>query len=492
MRIPSGAADWSHARTSGRYLDSLTSNHDWILRRVDSIRFVDSTRVERRITFDIDVDDVRRRARSANLLDPVVPLPLMTLVKAPILDVDITGVGGESIAIATSDQDSHLASSLLLATLSRHGIRPRRLPPEVLWQLYSVVRDRSIDRLVQLLYAVDPGAFDDPPVDKPLRLRRIEGESWDRMLDVDEFLNSLIDYAGSFMLVAQLDVGQQHDVAILKVRLLEDRNTGEDQTSWLSPDRLGWRPLTLKVPMGGLGNAQRNHVRVFAPEESVIRHARLADDELELEDVRNGVKPDGSIAPLDRASFYGNDVRRSSYEMTVEVEPARGPFLIPAAITTGLLTFLLWAAAFLQSTDSRFSDHPTSFAGSMLAPGVWEITSIAGNQANFDAAVTVLAIAPSLVAIYLVRAGEHRLVTRLMVVPRVLVLLSALATIVAAGATAASIEPGRLTIVYVAAATMSTIALIAVVIPLARINAFRTVRSLRTYRKRRMPWTRAS
>lgn len=452
--------------------------HDWILRRVDTIHFLDGVQLERRVTLDLDLHALRSEAKIHRVREPSVPVPLMTLVKEPIIELDVKTSLGDSVAIATSDQNSHLTNALLLTILNRHGINPRGLPPTVLQHLYSIVRAPSNERLLSIMYAVSPGAFDVPPNDALIAMKSHDRLVWERMLEVGEFFENLIDFARSFILVGQIGLPPAGDVAVLKVRLIEERSSSE-QTSLLSPDRLGWRPLVQTIPLGGLGKAQRNHIKIFAPEDSVVRHAKIVDDKSTIKEVR-----DGTIgkkrAPLDRVAFYHAHLPARVYGATVELEPTRSPFLVPAAITTALLGLLLAAAAFLQWTDERFSDHPASF---LLRPEPsigWLAESVTANHANFDAAVTVLALVPSLVAIYLVRTGEHRLVTRLMVVPRILVLLSALSAIVAAGATAASIEPVRLAWIYSVAAALSGGAFLTVIVPLVRITLFRIRRRWRT------------
>ena len=434
--------------------------------------------IERKITFDLDLHDLRRRAKQAGVGNGFIPVPFLQLAKRPLLDVDIVDVRGESIAIAASDQDSHLANARLLAILRRRGVNLRSLPSGVLSQIYSIVKAPSLDRALEVLYAASPQSFDEPPLDATasLTLTAAEQRAWDQILDVDEFVDRLLDYAESFLLVGQVDLGQLGDVAIVKIRLIEERGPSDQQSSLFSPDRLGWTPQVQLIPMNGLGRAQRNHVRVFAPAEAVVRAATLSQDEVTISEVRDGIAADGSRAPLDRALFYGSHLSPTRYEMRVELEPTRSPFLVPAALTTGLLTLLLAAAAFLQGSDGRFSETAQRLVATPSTDGTWLIATEHATQANFDAAVTVLAIVPSLVAIYIVRAGEHQLVTRQLTLPRILVLVSAFAAIVAAGATAAAIMPMTLWLVYLCAACVTGLTLVSVLIPILRISLFRAQR----------------
>lgn len=479
MPIPRGAADWTHAKREGRFIDSLITDHSWVARRVDTLSFLDGERLERRVTLDLDLSELRRRAKTNRLRSDLVPLPLLTLVKAPLLDVDVKDVHGNSLAIATSDQDSHLASAMLLATLARHGVRVRTLPDSVLKEINAIAGSGGDSRLEEVLYAASPESFQSAPAPSSsasITLSPGDKRTWNELLDVDEFLNGLFDFASSFMLISQINLEQQNDVAIIKIRLLEGRDTEDTRSTLFSPDRLGWKPQVQRIPMGGLGRAQRNHVRVLAPADSTVRSAKWSLNDDQLHRVHDGVE-DGKQAHLDRASFYRSALEPGDYEATIELEPSRGPFLVPAALTIGLLAFLLGAATYLQGTDARFSAAPERFlAWPGPGPG-WEVQAIQAVQANFDAAVTVLAIVPSLIAIYIVRAGEHQLVTRLMTIPRLLVLASAFAAIVCAGATAASVQPDFLHNVYICATAISVLALVFVLIPIARVTAFRSRRS---------------
>ncbi|MBP2376847.1 hypothetical protein JOF42_000342 [Microbacterium phyllosphaerae] len=450
----------------------MTTDHEWVARRVDTIRFVDGERLERRVTLDLDLVELRRRAKAARLRQGNVPIPLLTLSKGPLLDIDVMNVRGESLAIATRDQDAHAASAMLLAVLARNGISIGKIPDTVLEQLYSITRDTDPIELEHVAYTASPSAFPSPPSDGLIRFSAADTAAWARMLSSTEFVDGLFDYADSFMLLSHIDLRQPGDVAIVKIRLLEERNVAETRTSWFSPDRLGWRPQTQRIPMWGVGRAQRNHVRVLAPEESTVRSTRWFSDDETLKRVRDGRDTDGQ-APLDRATFYDSGLPPADYRVEIDLEPARGPFLVPAALTTGLLLFLVGMATLFQWMDGRFSWAPPTFVFVPDDTYGWRMESIQTVQANFDAAVTVLAIVPSLVAIYIVRAGEHKLVTRLMTIPRLLVLASAFAAIVCGGATAASVQRGSLLLVYSVGLGVVLVAFISVLIPIVRVSWFR-------------------
>lgn len=474
--------------------DSLTSNYDWILRRVDTVRFLDGEMIERKVTLDLDLHELRTRAEKAGVTDSTIPLPLMQLAKRPLLDVDIADIHGQPLAIATSDQDSHLSSSLLLATLARRRVGLRRLSEGVLSQMHAIVKAPTMDDGLDILYAISPESFDEAPGGGRLDLSVTVSErrAWKRMLDVDEFIDRLLDYTESFLLVAQVDVNSDEDVAILKIRLVEERAVFDRQSRLLSPDRLGWTPQIQSIPMSGLGRAQRNHVRVLAPDDSVVRSTQMLEAGVPIHAVRDGKGADGGRAPLDRALFYRAHMKPGPYEMRVELEPARGPFLVPAALTMGLLMMLLIAAAALQWADARFTEASPEFVFVQRPDGTGSLSAVHSTQANFDAAVTVLAIVPSLIAIYIVRVGEHQLVTRLLTLPRILVLVSAFSTIVAAGATAASVAPQNLFVAYAFAASSTGIAFVMVCVPIVRVSVFRWLRRrvARSDRRRRQQATR--
>jgi len=214
------------------------------------------------------------------------------------------------------------------------------------------------------------------------------------MLTIPTFVTGLFDYADSFMLLPTVDVRQGEDVAIVKIRLLEERSPEDTRSSFWGPDRLGWKPQVQRISLSGLGRAQRNHVRVIAPADSIVRGARWSGEEDDLRHVRDGMDGD-ELVPLDRATLYKSGLDPESYSVEVQLEPSRGFFLVPAMLTTGLLAVLLTAAAYLQFADSRFSWAPPTFLSwQEWRGGPLKTTSIQAVQANFDAAVTVLAIVP--------------------------------------------------------------------------------------------------
>jgi len=112
------------------------ADHDWVLRRIDTIVFADGERVERRVTFDLDLGWFRDVAKRCRIPWGHNPLPLPTLAKRPLLEIDVTNLRGESLVIATSDQGAHATTSMLLAILRQGGINVRRIPLSVREQLY--------------------------------------------------------------------------------------------------------------------------------------------------------------------------------------------------------------------------------------------------------------------------------------------------------------------------------------------------------------------
>ncbi|WP_404474226.1 hypothetical protein [Microbacterium aerolatum] len=450
-------------------MDSVTTDHDWVARRVDTVAFVDGERLELKVTLDVDLESLRKRARTAGVWRRFVPVPLLTLAKGPLLDIDVRDSRGHPLAILTRDQDAHAAAAMLLALLSRNDVPLRGIPASVRDQLYSIVRETDPVALEHVAHAASPSAVPTPPSQGLVAFTATDAKVWSALMKTREFFDAVFDYADSYLMLSPIDLHQAGDVAIVKMRLLQERDPEESASSWFSLDRLGWKPQTQRIPMGGVGKAQRNHVRILAPEDSHIRNARWMQDDSLLKKVADGVYS-GQPAPLDRATFYDSGLPPADYHAEVDLEPARGPFLFPAWLTTGLLLVLVGFALFFQWMDGRFSWAAPTFVIQPDDRYGLRFESVQVVQANFDAAVTVLAIIPSLVAIYIVRAGEHQLITRLMTVPRTLVLMSAFAAIICAGATAASVQRESLLVVYMVGFLIVLVAFVSVTIPLVRVS----------------------
>jgi hypothetical protein len=459
----------SEAAGLGNLAAILHRDRRWILRRVEKLQLLDDHTLERRITFDIDLDALRGHVRAADLEPQTyIPVPLLRLAKAPLKDIDIVDGSGAVCPLLTRQQDSHLVAAMIM-----HEATGLEISGETAEQLFNMVRHHSgelFDEIPDIAFGETTTSELIPSMSAHTRA------TWQRLLENSKMLAQMFFYSRNFLFLPQVSLSSEKSVEVVKVRLLEDVSADVHQPAKsFSLEAFGLAPSRHTVTVGGLGFAQSDHVRMNAPSDSFIRSAELRKAvtdpllEQEQDQVTDGRLHNGRLAPLDRVAFYRTAAPIGQRLLTIWLEPSRGVFLLPGFLTTALLAFFLLCATFLQATDKRFSDSPLQF-GYDSAKRLWEQTSQVSPSS--DSAVTLLVLVPSLVAIYLTRRDEHKIVTRLMAVPRFMVMISAAGAIASAAATSAAVAPGLLFVIYLVSSLVATLAAGMLLVPLIRVSWF--------------------
>lgn len=394
------------AMTIGAYYDELLRPESaWVRRRVETIQFLDENRTEHRVTLDIDTAEVRRvAARHGVPTDTPIPVPLENLKKEFQLDLDIRSADGRPLPATLSDEDSLRAHARVMATIHRNRIAINSMPAKVNQQLFDIVKEPSLDLFLEIANRTgDPLYAPDPDID--LSFNGVEVRYWQRLLFVDEVFKRLFEASQNYLLSTLISA--DGDIQILKFRYVE---VGDTATGAFKRARLGFGAPRIFLPVSGIGTAQREHTRVLAPEGSVLAKVRLSKDDNELPDRAYGRRDDA-----ERAVIYTKKASPGFYGVVVSLIPLLGSFFIPALICSSFLAVLFFFAMFLEFRDSRFS-----------SPDV-----------NADAAVAILSLIPTLVMVYLIRQNEHKIVSKLLFLPRLLVLVSSALAIFTGGAVTA-------------------------------------------------------
>lgn len=442
----------------GRVYRGLLASSLWIRRRIDSISFVDDENQEHKVTFDIDFGDVETRFNATVLAsDDQIPIPLLALDKQVMLDVDVRSGNGTPLPVALSSENSQIAIAMLLSALVDGGYDLSRMPESVLVQIRSVTLRPGKNFLLDIFQSLEPSYSGWGERVTSVELSSLERECWWEILDINEFVEFLIAFSETFLFIV-LWRPEILGIDLIKVRFVEKRVSGgaTDKKQQLLAVT-GLKAQSLLIPLSGLGRAQSNHVRIYAPVDSFVSRAVLS--------ARSG-KPINGSAQFDSANVSpGMTILKVSgidpgeYEAVIGVRPIRRSFLGGALLSVLLMAIMACAAAYLQCVDGRFSVD--------LQPS---------NTTSVDGIVAVFALVPSLIGIYLIRDGEHRIVTKLLGVQRTLLLFASCSMILASAATAANVSSTTLKIIYFVTASV-TIA--------ASLNIFAAwIISGRVYRKR--------
>lgn len=417
----------------GAFVHELLHTGDWLARRVDSVRFVDADSVQRQVTFDVDTRWIADRQPPGLVPEGLVVAPLTLLTKQLLVDADLRAADGSALHIARRPVDSYLAWTSIAHTARDAG--------------YDLSRQPRVSDYVRRIITGFPKTpvvdirKHQPSWDLPIDHKWDSDDEtmWSKMLTGNwELRYELWTHTYSFPLVTYLPSG---GVEIAKFSSRQDlRAAGADESVVLgeriirAASKLALRPTALIVPMPGPEQATRAHLRLSVPEglewsriavnrviapgppqeEKPGKWQRLCSWWSFLVRMReNGRAGAGDTCEVvltpDRAHVYASELGRKRLQAHLAVHVPLPGFL-RAAFLSVVLSFV------------------TLLAGLILHDDLQKATS------DVDAAVALLLLAPTLLSAYLVRPGEHALVSDLLRWVRYLITMSMVAVYVAAGA----------------------------------------------------------
>lgn len=385
MRLAGRTGSDEDAATLGKYFLELYGDTSWIERRVETIHILDDHRVERRITLDLDIENLVARAQSCLKREDApttVLVPLTYLEKSLFLDFDLTGPDEAPLHLVTSEEDSRAAQCMMLAYLQRTSRAP--ISVKLRDKLFEIAAEFPGDRMTG-----SAEEFTVSQIRPKLQTGFTDSDraQWSNWLDDQEFMALLSMFSVQYMPIAELPVVAGQRKAMVKIRLVDPWDEPVDNS------RLGLRPAGFIVSVPTVGGHRREHIRVLAPEGTELSAAGLVtapQSERSPGAVLAGASDFYSRLTPERGVVYINGYNRSDegVDLSFTMWPQSQGFLRPALFTTLASALLLGAGAVGQFVDE--------FLSSKL-------------EGNLDAAIALLLVVPSLYSIYLSRGGEHAL-----------------------------------------------------------------------------------
>lgn len=456
MDLPGDLPQWPACKPLGKYFHSLLSDPGWVRRRVETVEVINTVRFERAVSLDIDVDDLAKRATDSGVSDVTnLYVPIASFKKRLLIDFDVVDQDGQTMSLVTSDEDSHAALAMLLATAEGSGIDPSRLSSGALQKLHDIVRHPASteDAAVIARASRSPGRLEVPGWQlKPgYNVTDADIKFWRETLFADAgFVSRIAEFTTQYMPI--IGVRRDRTPTVVKYRTIESEPAA-DFDKWTMAERLGWNEIYIGIETPSIGRAQREHVRISSPGGvfAVSVDVAVAEtlDSGPLTPQPSGSEFTGRVTP-ERALVYTSGRQSSDlHQVIVGIRPTITGFRTPALIGTLLSALVLVGGAVGQWTGNvlgKIVDHST------------------------DPAVAILIVIPSLIAAYVVREGEHEVRSKLLSVPRAVVMLTSGLTFVAAAATIAQFSGHILAIVWIACGAVCIIALLYLWAVCARID----------------------
>ena len=242
---------------AARLFRLVTSQPEWIHRRVDRTDLESDGETTRRISFDVTIPSGWAIER-----DGGVVAPLMLLSKRPLRRLDISGPSGASLPLLSKADNGELAEVMILAALA--GIHAAGLSPEVVAAIREAVfednPDKATSRAVTLRSVLPPAPTG-------------------RDQEQEVVLGLLEDLITNFMFAVLLPAESIARRCMVKVVVAEDIDLDRDPTT-VKVDR--FNPFTrearsVTVPLYVAEAAASVHYEFRAPSGVVISDVVLQD-----------------------------------------------------------------------------------------------------------------------------------------------------------------------------------------------------------------------
>jgi hypothetical protein len=409
VEIPAGPATSLAGNELGKYFLHLREHPEWVIRRVETAYLVDSDRVERRVTLDIDVSDLKDRAKRLGFEDTSsLYIPLSQTIKDLIVDYDVRDQFGSSLPVLPSDCDSRVAQLMLAAVLEKVATQAQ-LEGTFLnkfWEIAkSVPTDKDRKRIAEASGEIEAWSFSAKD-----HISQDQLALWSSFFANESFAELALTFTTQFNPLVRIST-DKGDTQIIKTRYVD---TGaEPRVGFWGALGLASAEYLLAAP--GLGRTGRWHLRIVAPTGTHVVSVGL-----------NELIPDSADATTPKligSQFYDSAIVPERALLHVEGQP-RGDYVAPFWLVPDLVGFIRPALVSAWATAM------------MLGAGCWgELASkliSKLNEGNVDAATALLILLPSAYALQVSRLGEHEIRGRLMNWPRNILVSTAAVVLFAA------------------------------------------------------------
>ena len=399
----------------------LLDQPTWVHRRVETIEVLDEVSVRRHVSIDLTPHS-DLEAFSPPGSESIGMLPLTILRKRTLRNFDLRDPQGMPMPMLTKDENARYAAASLI--VNAEGILGGvALPCELEASLRRVVGERPPEACNEF----DSWQRKASSATNPHRAE------WRKLVDDESFLDLASSLAENFVLIAvsELEIDRRQ---LFKLSY-EEPSGEEDGLDFLKSAlvRFGWRRKGIVIDVPTVSFSASYHLEMQAPPDLEIDAARLRfEAEREEDDAPEDILDDDR----ERAHLYAPEVGPGvSARAVLYLRRQRDSFLVAAFLTGLLITGL-------------------------LAGGMARLDQISTPEQSQTAAALLLVV-PALLAAYIVRPGEHRLATRILLGLRIFVIVEAACAIVATGLLAGGFKDSFLCWAWTTVLTISAIATVA-------------------------------
>ncbi len=397
-RWPSGWRPEVEERVAVTAFVLTLCTHEWVHRRVESITFLDENRIRRRVSVDFTLPELPRELLRTSRVrgQAAAYVPLTLLRKRTVVNFDLHDEDGRSLPLLSRRQNNAVGATMLC--LLAEATLGRSLPEDLEQDLRGIA-----------MHAPDAAGEAFRSLGNPPSGCRSSDERA-RLVEEPRMMTLAQDLTNSFLLLVPIAADPEAR-RVIKFSYEERPGAEIDRSLWRSlPETMNWSDVPLLLPASSLGAAGSYHVEIEVPDELEIASVSGIDLRRALPLPSESTQSASQdYRGLRRVHLHYSGLPRFTWGLIeLRVGVARSG-LLAAALLSAVLTALLLSVASLRLEELR-------------------------EQAEVSSAL-LLAI-PGVLSSYLLRPGEHPLVSKLFGGVRVVVFLSALCALMAAGALA--------------------------------------------------------
>ena len=418
----------------GAFLHDLITDFSWVARRIETVKILDSMQWEHRVSLDIDFSRLSFRIEKYGLQNcPYLPVPLGVFVKELFIDFDVEE-SGQSLRLLTSSEDSVLTTCALLSLIA---LKNREddittgfddISEAAQERIYSIIESNELESALEA--AAAPFSTED------------DERAWHALFDEEEFSEWIVHLCRNYIPMVLIETHRTKPACIIKYRMVRpagfrpkaDNDKKLEKLPWkvrlfnIWYQATGFRGVDVYYEKPSLGFAQRDHLRICAPEGLEIagkprimteNNCSLCEETCTCFSGRVTTERSVIYARLKDATIF------KRYFIHQEMRPKTDQFFSRAWLSLLLsLVILCLMSAWIHIRDLGVLVLSFDYMRTILMP--FRLQQV---YDMLTPILSLLPMLPSLYSIHLSRPAEHPLLSEVLEMPRKMVSTIAVATI---------------------------------------------------------------
>jgi len=129
------------------YYELWRNRKEWLVRKVVQYEILDETTVQHRLSYDLDLTSVASYGLEVH--DDQVVLPLDTLVKQPLLSVDLTSSTASALCLATRSENARVSCYIIVGFLISSEVPVEKIKQAELKSMFRIFQNHSTDGIAR-------------------------------------------------------------------------------------------------------------------------------------------------------------------------------------------------------------------------------------------------------------------------------------------------------------------------------------------------------